>query len=327
MASESGQGQDGVHSRSQRPTMAFNGVAFVPGFSPVPIVGIHPVEHKDSDALLFSGHAETLGRYTIFARDNDGVNAGVLLGAGAGNNKKQEEKAKEKRDRELKEIIFQQLLERYRYIEARIETVQDYQDALGRHLQKLKNGEKIEVNEDGTLKDKKAEEAIRAYEAEYGIRIDRLNEDAVEGVLEAYGTEEVNLRREKEDIKRDHPDFVQKAEEMDGMSKEEVIADIQATQDSRAVNKSVSQMNNIDNKITIVASQGFSHSQEQVALKGATGSLFSKDNTDTLGSENPFAKGDATQAFAAVAPLQQDTLSIEQELQPKSALVLPGNAV
>lgn len=123
-----GSGQDeGLHGTRPPPTTtarAFNNVAqpdvaqaiFVPVTSSAPLplpqppsVDIaSPPYSRDYDALLFSGHAKTLGLYDNYIRDNPDAAGGARPGAGAGNNQTQAKREKKEREKQQQ---WQQLLD------------------------------------------------------------------------------------------------------------------------------------------------------------------------------------------------------------------------
>ena len=150
-----------------------------------PVAGAAPA--LDADALLVRGNARELGLYANFARGNDGANAGVRLGASAGNNQTPEQREAEKRKKENEERMFQILLDDLRERSAQLgreiaslenRFAQQYGDAWREHMAnqildpdiipQREDGESMEdyrtrlektliaemLNEDGTIKDK-----------------------------------------------------------------------------------------------------------------------------------------------------------------------------
>jgi len=89
----------------------------------------------------------------------------------------------------------------------RIELLNQYHHALSDHLQKLLNGEEIEVNSDGSLRDEMAEAAIREYEEKYGQVIDRYDPGEVKGAIDSFDAENQYLRKENSDIVERVPDL------------------------------------------------------------------------------------------------------------------------
>ena len=67
------------------------------------------------------------------------------------------------------------LNERIREDKDRLEKVIEFKQALERIRQQLQETGQLELDENGELKDKQAEAAIREYEKKYGIKIDREN--------------------------------------------------------------------------------------------------------------------------------------------------------
>jgi len=89
----------------------------------------------------------------------------------------------------------------------RIELLNQYHHALSDHLQKLLNGEEIEVNSDGSLRDEMAEAAIREYEEENNATIDRHNPADVKVALD-------NVSREREFVAEENDQIFERVPEL-----------------------------------------------------------------------------------------------------------------
>lgn len=264
-----------------------------------------------------------------FTRAYAGQDTGVIktgLAGQPGHAGDPKEEARKRRQKTFEDQAFQLLLDRYRYLQTEIRKLEDYQDALGQHLQKLKNGKEIEINADGSLKNQKAEEAIRAYEEEYGIKVDRQDPQQIERVITAHAYKQAIHRREAQEIVEKAPEVKAEAEKLDRMDAQEAVA---LAQEAKANGQSDMQsdeiaanMNNDENKRAILKAQGLSDSNVNIALG------HSLPDNAILGTENPFAKGDITNTFDLAANSQQaDTLKTEPELYVKTSPNLGSNTV
>lgn len=97
----------------------------------------------------------------------------------------------------------------------RLEVLDRYQSGLERHLEKLKNGEAIERNEDGSLKDADAETAIREHEEKYGVTVDRTDADKVQNILSGYQQEDQAIRRDNERLEAKNSEYTALGRELD----------------------------------------------------------------------------------------------------------------
>ena len=119
---------------------------------------------------------------------------------------RQEEKRRQdekKSDGDSKLHLAELLLDLERQVRAnneRIALLGQYHDALSLHLQKLLSGEEIELNPDGSLANEMAEAAIKHYEAENNIRVERHDPVGVKNALDNVDQEREFLLEENDQI-------------------------------------------------------------------------------------------------------------------------------
>lgn len=234
---------------------------------------------------------------------------GVMAGAvDLRSSAKQEEK---KREEAFKDLVLREQLRRIEadlaYYRERIRLLQGYQDALQHHIEKLRNGEKIEKNADGSLKDKQAEEAIRSHEQRYKTRIDRDDPAQVEEVLRKTGEDlEQNIKS--------YTEVVKDAKRAGVMSSEDASRTYEEIGINKGKNSAIEILSEIEDehgKIEI----GTSRNLEKNNIDAMKDDLFIDA---PLGKTNPFAKGEMKTAFTEATDSAKEAPSTQPHLIPRT---------
>jgi len=149
-----------------------------------------------------------------FVNDGDGeaANPGFLLnGSAAAIHQAHVESVKRRADDKERQHVIQQIIDQ---IEARnrqiaenlkrIDALSKQESALDRHLADLREGKKAELDENGALRDKAAEQAVRDYEKRYGVKVDRNDPDQIAIILQGIRDEKLRIIRENDDLAADN---------------------------------------------------------------------------------------------------------------------------
>lgn len=227
-------------------------------------------------------------------------------------------KEEKKREEAFRNFVLREQLRRIEadlaHYQERIRLLQGYQDALQRHLEKLKNGEDIEKNADGSLKDQQAEEAIRAYEEQYGVTVDRDNPDQISDVLRVHKEDERLNAAEYNHKHKEYSELREQADKIGMLSSEEAIKSDKDSLRNRGIigaAELLTQAENEEVKAEIIASRGFKTKYEEGALDAAEGNFF----LDTeIGSQNPFSKGEISGTFTKQATAESVDKAATQPL-------------
>jgi hypothetical protein len=122
---------------------------------------------------------------------------------------RKEMKEKEKAVRFAMKMM--ELTLRLNEINIRLDEIDRMQQGIDRQLEAIKNGEAVELDANGRLKDKDAEKALQEYEKKYGLNVDRSDSGAVFHALSLYSQElnEENrlLTEERDDIQQELGDL------------------------------------------------------------------------------------------------------------------------
>lgn len=115
-----------------------------------------------------------------------------------------------KRESERRFVIAQlreQIEARNRQIEENLKryaALERQDSALSQHLDRLRRGEKADLDTNGKLRDAEAEAAIREYEDRYGVTVDRNDADQIAVILQGIRDEKLRIMRENEDLAADN---------------------------------------------------------------------------------------------------------------------------
>jgi hypothetical protein len=182
----------------------------------------------------------------------------------------------------------------------RLEVVSAYVEALEDALEQIQNGEEY-LNADGTLKDERAEEALREIEELTGMKIDRDDPEAIKDALVKYKQDEVDLstlvKRTQDDIDR-----VYEEAKADFGDNAPALIEAAANSDFSAsaeelINLGVNGLETLEDKINVSKQRNFNESdQEKYANALTDDNVFS-----TIGTDNPFFKGQMTNSFGSVS--------------------------
>lgn len=132
--------------------------------------------------------------------------------------------AQKKKDEEAKAIRFAlkmaDLNNRLLEIDERLNEIETMQEGINRQLEAIKNGEGVELDQDGNLKNKDAEKALREYEEKYGS-VDRTDSEAVQRALVRYYQE---LNEENRQLTKERDDVRQELVELRNQEQNTIIA-------------------------------------------------------------------------------------------------------
>ena len=204
---------------------------------------------RESTALQGS-EFERHQRGMAFVNGGDGetANPGFLLnGSAAAIHQAHVESVKRREDDKERQHVLQQIIDQ---IEARnrqiaenlklIDALSKQESALDRHLANLREGKKAELHENGALRDKAAEQAVRDYEKRYGVKVDRNDPDQIAIILQGIRDEKLRIIRENDDLAADNERDRKLAIDM-GAKPESIPATVRTLNQSEAGKQSLDQ--------------------------------------------------------------------------------------
>jgi len=180
----------------------------------------------------------------------------------------------------------------------------EYEDALDRCIDALERGEELPRNPDGSLQDEDAEKAIREYEEEHGVTVDRSDLDALNRVLGWIHDEQGHVLDglEVNDAKAKDLGLSDRTEHSQIIS---VMVTAESLDEQLIVDKAVADLG--DDQARVAASTINETEDDQEYVQKSVGNDAS-ESIFSIGDENPFASGDLTNVF--------ETASNETTLEP-----------
>lgn len=119
--------------------------------------------------------------------------------AGAGSDSRREREERQKELRRAIQAAIGRMDARIAGIDARRRDIADMLDGVGEVIDTINDDKGVELDDEGNLKNKAAEKALREYEKRTGTKVDRTDPDAV---LEAMIIIQAELEREDRDLAR-----------------------------------------------------------------------------------------------------------------------------
>jgi hypothetical protein len=181
-----------------------------------------------------------LGMAFLGGGNDDAANPGFLLnGAQATMRHARTEKVEQRRRdddrRHVIALVLSQIEARNRQIAEnlqRLEELDRQETALNRHLARLRSGGGHELDEHGKLRDEEAERAVREYEDRYGVSVDRNDADQIALILQSIRDQQIQLRRDSEQMAAENESDRQLALDMgtDPKSIPETVRKLQTTE-------------------------------------------------------------------------------------------------
>ncbi|MCP1469485.1 vacuolar-type H+-ATPase subunit I/STV1 [Sphingobium sp. OAS761] len=194
--------------------------------------------------------------------DGDTTNPGFLLnGSAAAIHQAHVESVKRREDDKERQHVIQQIIDQ---IEARnrqiaenlerIDALSKQETALDRHLADLREGRKAELDENGALRDKAAEQAVREYEKRYGVKVDRNDPDQIAIILQGIRDEKLRIIRENEDLAADNERDRKLAIDM-GAKPESIPATVRTLETTaegqRSVNSATAKLERVEDRTAV----------------------------------------------------------------------------
>ncbi|MDE8653848.1 hypothetical protein [Novosphingobium album (ex Liu et al. 2023)] len=157
----------------------------------------------------------------------------------------------------------------------RLAELDDQEAALEKHLARLREGEAPELDAQGSLRDKKAEAAIREYEQRYGVTVDRADAAQIAVILQGIRDEQLCIRRKNSDLIAENEADRQLAVYM-GADPKSIPATVtvleQSAEGQRSVDKATAEMTNDADRMlvadTITAKDSHSRAYARRAVRG-----------------------------------------------------------
>lgn len=167
-------------------------------------------------------------------------------------------------------------------IDHRLGELSHQKTALGNVLADIRSGKGPDLDADGTLKDKKAEAAIREYERKHRTKIDRGNDAQVSKVFQDIGDQEQQLTKQRGDVERGIKARLEGA--APGAQTRAVISEARAATDENDFNSGVAAVASVETRSEVVKARAFDTRTEQVAID-----LIQNGGADAFGDEGAFS--------------------------------------
>jgi hypothetical protein len=219
----------------------------------------------------------------------------------------EEEKQRKERDAEfwLRQMLGD-INARIADIDRQLGVLAEERTALREVMDALARGEDV-TNEDGTLRNAKAEEPVQNFEKKFGIHIDRNNPADLAKVFKDNEGQDEKLRQDRTGLQQKADKITTQFETANLDEVKAIATEAEARGDSKALDQSIAHVASDEKQIEVAKSLDLNAATEAYATRALLDNdsgraLAGDEELFALGSANKVTKGDAKVAFNKVSP-------------------------